>query len=157
MQTINAPQGGKIVYGQVEGQSTEAGAMGAVLHSLHTQLGERPQVGKLFQVRGTQSVAAFFSVSRRNQPGGDLAGLIIAAKATSDHVEAALVTDDAARFPKTLSPMMKTLFGVWRPLATAPSASHAARPFRKRFTPGELEDCDRQKRRRNDHCIRPER
>src|SRR5580704_14104514 len=62
MKTLNAPQGGRIFYGPVAGQTTEAGAMGAVLRSLHEQLGERPQVGKLFQVRGTQSVAAFFSV-----------------------------------------------------------------------------------------------
>jgi hypothetical protein len=93
--------------------------MGEVLRSLHNQLGDRPQVGKLFQVRGTQSVAAFFSVNRRNQGGGQIAGLIIAAKATSDHVEVALVSDDAARFPKTLSSMMKTLFTVWHPFTGA--------------------------------------
>ncbi|SPF41341.1 exported hypothetical protein [Candidatus Sulfopaludibacter sp. SbA4] len=122
LKTINPPEGGQIVYGQVEGQTTEAGAMGAVLRSLHNQLGERPQVGKLFQVRGTQSVAAFFSVSRRTQGGGQIAGLIIATKATSDRVEAALISDDAARFPKTLNPMMKTLFGVWHPLEAARSA-----------------------------------
>ncbi|MFZ1129791.1 MAG: SHOCT domain-containing protein [Terriglobales bacterium] len=132
LKTIDPPQGGKIVYGQVEGQTTEAGAMGAVLRSLHTQLGDRPQVGKLFQVRGTQSVAAFFSVNKRNQGGGQIAGLIIAAKAASNRVEAALVSDDAARFPKTLGPMMKTLFGVWHPLASngAPaSASNAPAPL----------------------------
>jgi hypothetical protein len=116
LKTINPSQGSQIFYGQVEGQTTEAGAMGAVLHSLHNQLGDRPQVGKLFQVRGTQSVAAFFSVNKRNQGGGQVAGLIIATKVTSDHVEAGLVSDDAVRFPKTLSPMMKTLFSVWHPL-----------------------------------------
>jgi hypothetical protein len=119
LKTINPPQGGKIVYGQVEGQTTEAGAMGAVLRSLHQSLGDRPQVGKLFQVRGTESVAAFFSVSPRNQGGRQIAGMIIVAKATTDHVEAALVSDDAARFPKTLSPMMKKLFSVWHPLEAA--------------------------------------
>jgi hypothetical protein len=126
MKTIDAPQGGKIVYGQVVGQTTEAGAMGTILRSLHEQLGDRPQVGKLFQVRGTQSVAAFFSVQRKNQGGGPIDGLIIAAKATSDHVEAGLVTDDATRFPRTLSPMMKTLFGVWHPLAAGKGSGVAA-------------------------------
>jgi hypothetical protein len=132
LKTINPPQGGKIVYGQVEGQTTEAGAMGAVLRSLHNSLGERPQVGKLFQVRGTESVAAFFSVSRKTQGGGQVAGMIIVAKAATDHVEAALVSDDAARFPKTLGPMMKTLFGVWHPLAVphAGGASGPAAPLR---------------------------
>jgi hypothetical protein len=119
MKTINPPQGGQIFYGQVQGQTTEAGAMGEFLRSLHNQLGNRPQVGKLFQVRGTESVAAFFSVNRQNEGGGQIAGLIIATKVTSEHVEAALISDDAGRFPKTLGPMMKTLVGVWHPLEAA--------------------------------------
>lgn len=121
LKTVNLSPG-QIFYGQVEGQTNEAGAMGAVLRSLHNQLGDRPQVGKLFQVRGTQSVAAFFNVNKRNQVGGQIAGLIIATKVTSDHVEAALVSDDATRFPKTLNPMMKALFGVWHPLDAARTA-----------------------------------
>jgi hypothetical protein len=139
LKTLNPAGGGKVVYGKVDGQTTEAGAMGAILRSLHNQLGDRPQVGKLFQVRGTQSVAAFFSVNKKNQGGGQISGLIIAAKVTSDHVEAALVSDDAARFPKTLSPMMKTLFSVWHPLAgvrtagsgAATSASSGPAPLRQ--------------------------
>ncbi len=119
LQTINPPQGGKIVYGQVTGQTTEAGAMGAVLSSLHKSLGDRPQVGKLFQVHGTQSVATFFTVNRKDQGAGQparpIAGLLIVTKVTSDHVEAALVSDDAAHFSKTLKPMMKTLFAAWHP------------------------------------------
>jgi hypothetical protein len=122
LQTINPPQGGKIVYGQVLGQTTEAGAMGAVLKSLHNSLGDRPQVGKLFQVHGTESIAAFFSVNRRIGGSGQVAGLLIVTKVTSDRVEAALVSDEASRFPKTLPAMMKTLFGVWHPLQAAASA-----------------------------------
>jgi hypothetical protein len=121
LQTIDPPQGGKIVYGQVAGETTEAGAMGAVLKSLHTSLGDKPQVGKLFQVRGTESIAVFFSVNRKIGGSGQIAGLLIVTKVTSDHVEAALVSDEATRFPKTLSPMMKTLFGVWHPFAGAGS------------------------------------
>jgi hypothetical protein len=129
LKTINPPQGGMIVYGQVEGQTTEAGAMGAVLRSLHNRLGNRPQVGKLFQVHGTESVAAFFSVTKKNQGGAQIGGLIIVTKVTSDHVEAALVTDDAARFPKTLQPMMKTLFAAWHPLeGTRSTGSGSAAP-----------------------------
>ena len=120
LQTINPPDGGKIVYGQVDGQTTEAGAMGYILRNLHQSLGDRPKVGKLFDVHGTESVAVFFTVNRHDQgagqPARQVAGMIIATKVTSDHVEAALVSDDAARFPKTLGPMMKTLFGVWHPL-----------------------------------------
>jgi len=131
LKTINPSQGGQIMYGQVEGQTTEAGAMASVLRSIHNSTGDRPQVGKLFDVRGTESVAAFFSVSRRKAGGGQIAGMIIAAKATTDHVEVAVISDDAARFPKTLSPMMKTLSSQWHPLEAgqAGSASGPAAPL----------------------------
>jgi hypothetical protein len=137
MKNIDPPQGGRIIYGQVEGQTTEAGAMGVVLRGLHDQFGERPQVGRLFQVRGTQSVAAFFSVGKPSQSGGQIAGLIIAAKATDDHVEAALVTDDATRFPKTLAPMMKTLVAAWHPLEAGHGAAAiptGPKPLRQTWT-----------------------
>jgi hypothetical protein len=127
LKTINPPAGGTIVYGQVDGQTTEAGAMGVVLHSLHQSLGEKPQVGKLFQVRGTESVAVFFSVTRHDQGPGkpplQVDGLLIATKVSTDHVEAALVSDEASRFPKTLPGMMKTLMGVWHPLKSESAAS----------------------------------
>jgi len=120
LKTIDPPGGGKIMYGQVAGQSTEAGAMAYILRNLHQNLGEKPQVGKLFDVKGTQSVAVFFSVSRHDQGAGkkplQIGGLIIATKVSTDHVEAALVSDGASRFPKTLNPMMKTLFTVWHPI-----------------------------------------
>jgi hypothetical protein len=126
LKTINPPQGGTIVYGQVSGQTTEAGAMGAVLRSVHQNVGEKPQVGKLFQVHGTESVAAFFSATRHNGNGGQVAGLIIVTKVSSDHVEAALVTDDATRFHHNLQSDMKMLFAQWHPLqGAAPSGSNS--------------------------------
>jgi hypothetical protein len=118
LQTINSPQGGKIIYGQVPGQTTEAGAIGYLLRTLHTQYGTRPQVGKFFEVKGTQSVAAFFNA-------GKITGMIIAVKAVSESVEAAAVYDDASRFETTRGGMMKTLMGVWRPLAAAEGAGLA--------------------------------
>ncbi|MGA2539230.1 MAG: hypothetical protein ABSF53_24705 [Terracidiphilus sp.] len=130
LKTINPQQGGKIVYGQAAGQTTEAGAMGAVLRSLHQSLGEKPKVGKLFEVRGTDSVATFFTVTRHDQGAGkaplQVAGLLIATKISTDHVEVALVSDDASRFPKTLSPMMKTLMSAWHPFAGVAGSSSSA-------------------------------
>jgi hypothetical protein len=124
LQTIDNPKGGRIVYGQVDGQSTEAGAMGAVLRSLHNQYGDKPQVGKLFQVRGTNSVAVFFTMVNRNQGNMQLAGMIIASQTGGGHVEAALLTDQAARFGSTINPMLSKLISVWRPSGNA-AASHA--------------------------------
>lgn len=128
LKTISNPGGGKITYGVVEGQTTEAGAMGAVLHSIHNQFGDRPQVGKLFSVHGTQSVACFFSVNKRTQGSGQLAGLLIVTKASTDRVEAAVVSDDASHFPSTVNPMLKTLFGAWHPLQSAQGAQGSAGP-----------------------------
>jgi hypothetical protein len=122
--TIENPKGGRIVYGQVDGQSTEAGAMGAVLRSLHNQYGDKPQVGKLFQVRGGNSVAVFFTMVNRHQGNMQLAGMIIVSRSSGDHVEAALMTDEAARFGSTINPMMTKLFSVWRP--NGASSSQAA-------------------------------
>jgi hypothetical protein len=131
LKTLNGPQGGKIIYGQVPGETNEAGAMAAVLRMLHRQYGARPQVGKLFAAKGTQSVAAFFSVARTT-------GMIIAVKATTDHVEAAAVYDDSARFESTRPAMMKTLMSVWHPLAAAeaagPAGGGASAPLRKTCT-----------------------
>ena len=126
LKTINNPKGGLIVYGQVDGQSTEAGAMGAVLKSLHDQYGDRPQVGKIFHVRGTDTVATFFTLVKHNQGNAQVAGLLIACKISADHVEAALLTDDAARFGTTVNQMLGTLFGLWPKRGAAPSGGGGA-------------------------------
>lgn len=123
LKTINPPQGGMIVYGQVDGQSTEAGAMGAILKHIHESMGDKPQVGKLFDVKGSESVAVFFTVKRHD--GGTSAGMIIAAKPSTDHVEAALLSDDAPRFGKSIGPMQKLLFAQWHPLQASGSGSGA--------------------------------
>ncbi len=130
LKSLDGPKGGKIVYGNVDGQTTEAGAMGAVLRSLHSQYGDRPQVGKVFQVRGTNSDAVFFTLVKRNQGNEQIAGMLIASKVAADRVEAALVTDDAARFGSSINPMLTTLFGVWHPgggsQSSAPASSGSA-------------------------------
>jgi len=51
---IGNPQGGTIVYGLVNGATSEAAAMSKVLRIVHTDCGERPQVGKVFKLRGAK-------------------------------------------------------------------------------------------------------
>ena len=102
LRTIDNPSGGKITYGHVDGQTTEAGAMGAILQTLHRQYDDKPQVGRVFQVRGTHSAAVFFTLVKRNQGNARIAGLLIASQTGPDQVEAALLSDDAARFGKTV-------------------------------------------------------
>ena len=93
LQSIDSPGGGHIVYGHVDGETTEAGAMGAVLRAMHRQYGDKPQVGKVFQVKGSGSSAVFFTLVKRNQGNMPIAGLVIAAKTGADSVEAALLSD----------------------------------------------------------------
>jgi hypothetical protein len=130
--TIDDPQGGKIVYGVVNGVTSQAAAMGSVLHSVHQQCGEKPQVGKPFRVRGSNSVAVFFTAVKRTQGNQAVAGMVIATEVTPTHFEAALVTDDAGRFGSTVNPLLQKLFSVWNPASAGPvpvasgGAVHAA-------------------------------
>jgi hypothetical protein len=128
MKAIDNPGGGKIVYGQVEGQTSEAGAMGAMLRAAHQQWGDRPQVGNLFQLRGTDLVAAFFTAVNRRQGDVPLAGLVIAGRVPPDRAEAALLSDVAARIGSTINPMWKTLFGVWHPGGAPPASGMSGPP-----------------------------
>jgi hypothetical protein len=113
--TIDMPQGGRIVYGRVSGADTQGAAMTAVLRNMHQSCGEKPQIGNVFKMRGTDSVGVFFTVV--NHPAGNIAvaGLIIAAGSGPHEAEAALVTDKADRFGQTINPMLNKLFSVWRP------------------------------------------
>ena len=57
LKSDNAPQGGKIFYGVMDGARTQAAAIGNMLRMVHNSCGEKPQVGKVFRVRGTNSNA----------------------------------------------------------------------------------------------------
>ncbi len=121
--TINTPQGGQIVYGAVAGTTTQPAAMAKLLSSVQTQCGEKPQIGRVFQFRGTNSVGVFFSVTNHPQGNKRVAGLVIANATGPDQVEAALLIDDAAHFGKTVNPMLKQLFNVWHPDAVAETSN----------------------------------
>src|SRR5271157_2989878 len=79
LKTINNPQGGKIVYGLVDGATTQPAAMAQVLRIVHNNCGEMPQVGRVFKVRGTDSVAVFFTVVNHPQGNKQVAGMVFAA------------------------------------------------------------------------------
>lgn len=125
-QSATSPAGGQIQYGPVAGQTTEAGAMGAMMQQLHDKYGDRPQVGKLFQIRGAQAVGAFFGLTPTKNGSSPITGMVIATKASSDHVEAAVLYDDASRFPKTMAPLMKKLATSWKPFEAGRAASGAS-------------------------------
>ena len=126
--TLDNPGGGKIVFGQAVGQTTEAGAMGAVLRAEHNRTGERPQISRLFQVRGSNSVAAFFTTTNHAHSDVPVAGLVIVSQVAPDRVEVAVLSDEASRFGTTINPMLKRLLGAWHPAAAAQPSAQATAP-----------------------------
>jgi hypothetical protein len=115
MKTLNAPLGGKIVYGKVDGADSQADALVSVLRSVHASSGEKPLIGRAFRLRYTDSVAVFFTVVDRSHENKPVSGLLIAAASGPKQVEAALLTDDASRFGKTVNPMLQMLSDAWHP------------------------------------------
>jgi hypothetical protein len=115
LKAINAPQGGKIVYGAVNGATSQEDALVSVLRSVHTNTGEKPLIGRAFRLRYTDSVAVFFTIVDRSHDNKPVAGLLIAAASGPKQVEAALLTDDASRIGKTVNPMLKLLSDAWHP------------------------------------------
>lgn len=120
---LDGPKGGQILYGAVDGADSPAAAMGSILKSLHSQYGDRPQVGRVFRVRGTNSDAVFFTLVKRKQDNMPIAGMLIAAPVAQGRVEAALLSDEASRFGTSINPMLKTLFAKWQPGGAAASGA----------------------------------
>jgi len=125
--TLDGPQGGKIVFGTVDGASTQAEAMSKVLRIVHNNCGDKPQIGKVFQFKGTHTEGVFFTVTNHALGNTPVAGLVISAASGPHQVEAALVSDKASRFGQTVNPMLQQLFGVWHPGGQAASSSSAFR------------------------------
>jgi hypothetical protein len=123
---ISAPQGGRIVYGSASEATTQAAAMAKMLSTVHTNSGEKPQIGRVFQFTGTNSVGVFFTVTDHPDGNLPLAGMVIATATGPNQAEAAMLYDNASRFGQTANPMLQQLSSVWHPgAATAASASPA--------------------------------
>jgi hypothetical protein len=78
--TLQGTQGGMIVYGLVDGATTPAMAMARILHNVQNGCGEKPQVGKVFRVRGSNSDAVFFTVTKHAGGNVPVAGMLIASQ-----------------------------------------------------------------------------
>jgi hypothetical protein len=113
--TLDAAQGGKISYGTVVGATTQPAAMSKILIGMQNTCGERPQIGKVFQFKGTNTVGVFFTVTDHSKGNKKVAGLVLSAASGPRQVEAALLSNDASRIGKTVNPMLQQLFSVWHP------------------------------------------
>lgn len=117
--TLPAAQGEIIEYGAVAGANSPASAMGAILKQVDQSCGEKPSVGQVFSVKGSTSVAVFFTVVDHAHANRQVAGLVIAVQAGLNDFEAGLVADTSNRFAQTANPMMQQLFGAWIPGASS--------------------------------------
>ena len=120
--TINTAQGGQIVYGSVPGATTQPAVLARLLGTVQSRCGEKPQIGRVFQFRGTHSVGVFYTVRNHSLGNRPMAGLVIAAVTGPNQAEGALLTDDASRFGRTVNPMLQQLFGAWNPDAATSSS-----------------------------------
>jgi hypothetical protein len=124
--TLDAVQGGKISYGTVAGATTQAAAMSKILIGLQKTCGEKPQIGKVFQFKGTKTVGVFFSVTDHSKGNKKVGGLVLSAASGPRQVEAALLSNDASRIGKTVNPMLQQLFSVWHPDGQAAASGSSA-------------------------------
>ncbi len=123
LRNLSGPQGGTIIYGTVDGANTPPAAMGSILKQMHRQYGDRPVVGRVFKVRGTDSDAVFFTLSPHVASMVPVAGMILVSSVPG-HVEAALLSDKSSRFGTSINPMLQTLFNNWKPGGRSLQASN---------------------------------
>jgi hypothetical protein len=89
--------------------------MGRVLGDVHQACREKPAVGQVFRVKGTNSAGVFFTIVTHAQNNRPMAGLVIAAQTGPGQFEAGLVADTADRFGQTVNPLLTQMFGSWHP------------------------------------------
>ncbi len=107
--TIVNPGGGKITYGPLKGETSAQSAMGDMLRSLRDQFGEGPKLGRVVQDETGELLATFFSVTAKTDNDREVAGLVIVSVPHNGKARAAVLMDDAKRFPATLDEMLELL------------------------------------------------
>lgn len=117
---IPTTPGGIIEYAAVSGATTLQAAMANVLSQVHQACGEKPSVGKVFRVKGTNTAGAFFTVMDHAQ-NRQLAGMVIAAQGGPNDMEAAVVSDATDKFAQTMNRMLQQLFAAWHPGSANPT------------------------------------
>jgi len=113
IKVIDNPGGGQIVYGTIDNQNTPQSAMAFMLHTVHGHFDDRPQVSKVFQVRNSDSYAAFFTLIAKNQGNKPIAGEVIITIPKGGQPVAAVLYDDAQRFTRSQPILMKKLSTAW--------------------------------------------
>ena len=143
LQYINEPGGAQVVYGTIDAEHTPQSAMGFMLKQVDGHFGAKPAVSNIFQIKGTTSYGAFFTLIAKNSGNAPIAGEVIVNMPAGGQPIAAILTDNAATFTKSQPVMLKALDAAWHtanpiPAAAAPAASAAgAVPPLHRVTAGD--------------------
>lgn len=124
--SIEAPQGAEILYGKVDGAASQGAAMAVLLRRVHEECGEKPQIGRVFKLRGTNMAGLFFAAMNCKAGNAPRVGVILSAtggpaESGSREQEAALVADSVGHFGETMDPMLIKLFGAWHPAGADPA------------------------------------
>lgn len=110
--TIENPSGGRIVYGPIRFQTSPQSAMGQMLRNIRDEYGEKPKLGKVAHDDTGELLATFFSVTAKTQSDRQVAGLVVVSMPRNGQPRAAVLSDDAKRFPSTLDSMLERLQSV---------------------------------------------
>jgi hypothetical protein len=124
--TVKGTNGGIIVYGQAAGSASQTDVLIKLLTKVHNLCGEKPQIGRVFQFKGTNYVGVFFTVTDRPEGNMPLAGMAIAAATGPGQAEGAMIYDRSSNFGTTVNPLLQQLSGIWHPGASSPAAAPAA-------------------------------
>ena len=136
LKTIDNPNGGQLVYGAANGQTTPQGAVAICLRYVHGSFGDRPKVGTIFQAKDGQTFGVSFTLTAVKLGNKPIAGLVMVSMSMGAEPQAAVLYDEKTRFAKTQTEMLHTLSGIWSqqlqqtasaPVSSAPSGQ--ARPL----------------------------
>jgi hypothetical protein len=129
LQTINEPGGAQVVYGTIDNQHTAQSAMAFMLQQVHGHFADKPQVSNIFQIKGTTSYGAFFTLIAKNAGNTPIAGEVIVNMPAGGQPVAAILYDNAATFTKSQPVMLTALNTAWHAAnpaaATVPAAASA--------------------------------
>jgi hypothetical protein len=132
---VQNPGGGEYAFGTLSSQSNKLDALVYVLHQVHGEFGEKPQVGKLFQAKDGTSLSAFFTVTARSTSGKRIAGLVIITQHEKKPPQMGIMYDYVNRFVTTEPAMLKAVSAAYQAAAApspggmpAPSQSQAPSP-----------------------------
>jgi hypothetical protein len=124
IKTLDNPGGGKVLYGPLAAQSSLNDGIVLALRNIQTHFGDHPQVDTVLTSSNGDSLAAFFTVTAKNDEDKPIAGLVIVAASPGITTQSAILYDEADRFASNEPDLLRLL----APSARTPAATAAIAP-----------------------------